>query len=498
MAMTFCLLIPLISGVLSLAFRNHLHIQRGISLSGMVFGLMNVTWLLLNHLEGQVSTLSPGNWPVPFGISLAIDLFSALFLVATNFIALVVLIYATKQLNAFEQRCFFFPLSQFLILGVNGALLTADLFNLYVWFEVMLLSSFVLLVLGRKKSQMAGGLVYVTLNLISSLIFLSAIGLLYGKIGTLNFADMAQKLAAHPDRFLVQGSAILLLVSFATKSALFPFFFWLPAAYHTPSVSITALFAGLLTKVGVYAIARTFTLIFPLEGNLIHTLLIWMAGLTMVLGVLGAAAQFEIKRILSFHIISQIGYMIMGLTFLTPLGIGAMLYFLFHNMIAKTNLFLISGWIEHSIGTTHLRETGGLFRSQPLLSFLFFTSALALAGIPPLTGFWGKLALIQAGFEVEAYGLVGTSLAVGVLTLFSMTKIWAEAFWKSPPQDAPKPKTAVPWGIKGPVIAFSFGLLVMSVWAGPLLNVMSEAGAALLSPTAYVSALMTGVTGSTP
>ncbi len=497
------LLIPLISAMLCLFFRNDVEVQKRVSLTAMIV-LLGASVALLQHcLTGDIHTVSVGGWQGPFGIVLVGDLLSSIILLACSVVSLAVMSYGVAQLPERETRRFFYPLALLLILGVNGSLLTGDLFNLYVWFEVMLLASFVLLALGRRKDQLEGALKYVTLNLVASLIFLSAVGILYGKLGTLNMADLAAKLAVEQDSFLVDSSAVLLLVAFGIKAALFPFFFWLPASYHTPAVTISALFAGLLTKVGVYAILRVFTLIFDIQAGHLHTLLVWIAGLTMVVGVLGAAAHFEIKRILSFHIVSQIGYMIMGITFLTPLALGGVIFFVVHNMIAKTNLFLIAGIIEKRCGTTDLKKTGGLFTTAPGLSALFLISAIALAGLPPLSGFWAKFTLVKAGFEVEAYWIVGISLAVGIMTLFSMTKIWAEAFWKSKPEtgsesasaeDTPEASVSAPvfisrW-MQVPVVAFAVIAVCMGLFSEPFLHAMTMAGEQLLNPQGYIDAVL--------
>ncbi|MEM6600120.1 MAG: Na+/H+ antiporter subunit D [Verrucomicrobiota bacterium] len=487
------LLIPLVSATLCLFFRVDLEVQRRVSLAAMILLTVASAMLLGQTLGGEIHAVSVGGWQGPFGIVLVGDLLSSIMLMACSAVSLAVMAYGVGQLPELESRRFFHPLALLLVLGVNGSILTGDLFNLYVWFEVMLLASFVLLALGRRKDQLEGALKYVTLNLVASLIFLSAVGILYGKLGTLNMADLAAKLAEEQDSFLVNSSAVLLLVAFGIKAALFPFFFWLPASYHTPAVTISALFAGLLTKVGVYAILRVFTLIFDIQTGHLQTVLVWIAGFTMVVGVLGAAAHFEIKRILSFHIVSQIGYMIMGITFLTPLALGGVIFFIVHNMVAKTNLFLIAGIVEKKCGTTDLNRTGGLFAQAPGLSALFLVSAIALAGLPPLSGFWAKFTLVKAGFEVEAFWIVGISLAVGIMTLFSMTKIWAEAFWKSAPEDVLDDTTAsqpISSWLMTPVVIFAAVAACMGLFAEPFLNTMTLAGEQLLEPRAYIEAVL--------
>jgi multicomponent Na+:H+ antiporter subunit D len=280
-------------------------------------------------------------------------------------------------------------------MGVNGAFITGDVFNLYVWFEVMLISSFVLITMGKKKEQLEGGIKYLALNLVGSFFFLAGLGLLYGKTGTLNMAHLAEILKNDEQALMMNTSGILFFVAFGIKAAVFPLYFWLPSSYHTPNIAITSLFAGLLTKVGVYTLFRFFTLFFVHDQHFWHTLLLLVAGFTMVSGGMAAASYYETRRILSYHIISQIGYMIMGLGIFTPLAIGGAIYFTIHNMIAKTGTFLAAGMICKIKGTYNLKEVGGLYKQNPLLAILFIVPAFALAGVPPLAGFFVKFLLIK-------------------------------------------------------------------------------------------------------
>jgi multicomponent Na+:H+ antiporter subunit D len=366
----------------------------------------------------------------PFGITLVADLLSAIMVVLAGLMGLAVAVYSLASIDQQREAFGYYPLLHILLMGVCGAFLTGDIFNLYVWFEVMLIASFVLLALGSERPQIEGAIKYVTLNLMSSAIFLAAVGILYGVVGTLNMADLAVKLPTVTPPGLVTTLAMLFLVAFGVKAAVFPLFFWLPASYHTPPVAVSAIFAGLLTKVGVYAMIRVFTLLFVQNVGYTHTLILVMAGLTMLTGVLGAVAQNEFRRILSFHIVSQIGYMIMGLGLCTRLALAGSVFYIVHHIIMKTNLFLVSGVAYRLRGTFELKDLGGLYQAHPLLALLFLIPALSLAGMPPLSGFFAKLVLLQAGLEMGQYVIVAVALAVGLLTLVSMTKIWAEAFWK--------------------------------------------------------------------
>jgi multicomponent Na+:H+ antiporter subunit D len=288
---------------------------------------------------------------------------------------------------------------------------------------------------------------------------------------------------------------MLFLVAFGIKAAIFPLFFWLPASYHTPPVAVSAIFAGLLTKVGVYALIRVFTLLFVQDVSYTHSLILIVAGLTMVTGVLGAAAQDEFRRILSFHIVSQIGYMLMGLALFTPLALAGSIFYIIHHIIVKTNLFLISGVVYRLSGTYQLKKLGGLYQSSPGIAMLFLIPALSLAGIPPLSGFWAKFTLVRAGLEVEQYAIVATALGVGLLTLFSMTKIWAEAFWKEKPaagdEDAARTnQTGLPLLL--PIIILATVTVSIGLITEPVFRLASQAAEQLLNPADYIRAVLGG------
>jgi multicomponent Na+:H+ antiporter subunit D len=385
----------------------------------------------------------------------------------------------------------YYPLLHILLMGVCGAFLTGDIFNMYVWFEVMLIASFVLLALGSERPQIEGAIKYVTLNLMSSAIFLAAVGILYGVVGTLNMADLAVKLPEVAPPGLVTTLAMLFLVAFGVKAAVFPLFFWLPASYHTPPVAVSAIFAGLLTKVGVYALIRVFTLLFVQNVGYTHTLILVIAGLTMLTGVLGAVAQNEFRRILSFHIVSQIGYMIMGLGLFTRLALAGSVFYIVHHIIVKTNLFLVSGVAYRLHGTGELKDLGGLYQAHPMLALLFLIPALSLAGLPPLSGFFAKLALLQAGLEVGQYIIVVVALAVGLLTLVSMTKIWAEAFWK-PATHPPASIVLSPRTLLLPIAMLATLTVLIGLAAGPLFALSMQAADQLLNPRDYIQAVLGG------
>lgn len=492
------LIIPLATAVAGLLAWNRRGVQRLLGICGTMALLgAGVALLAIVQRQGVVS-VQAGNWPAPFGITLVADLFSAVMVVVAGAMGLAVAVYSLASADIEHESLGYHPLMQVLLLGVCGSLLTGDLFNLYVWFEVMLIASFVLLALGGRREQMEGAIKYVALNLIASAFFLAGIGILYGMAGTLNMADLARQLREVPHGGTVPVIAALLFAAFGIKSAVFPLFFWLPASYHTPPVAVTTIFSALLTKVGVYVLVRIFTLIFVQEAEAGQALILAAAGLTMVTGVLGAVAQHEMRRLLSFHIVSQIGYLVMGLGLLTPLALAGTVFFMVHVIAAKSALFLVAGIVKRLTGTTELGELGGLYEGRPLVGMLFLVPAMALAGIPPLSGFWAKLALVRAGLLEGRYVVVAAALAVSILTLFSMTKIWAEAFWKDRPVPPGEPRVLYhphvagrAWLLLGmPALLLALTTVVMGVGAEPVFRLSLAAADQLLNPDLYIAAVL--------
>jgi multicomponent Na+:H+ antiporter subunit D len=494
------ILIPLATAALTLIAARALRIQRALSFAGMASLLITGIVILLHVDEHGIAVAQAGGWAAPYGITLVADRLSALLVTAAGVVGLATTVFTGFSLDRRRERASFYPLLNVLLMGVCGSFLTGDLFNLYVCFEVMLMASFVLLTLGGTRAQLEGGLKYLILNLVSSAIFLTAGGLLYRAVGTLNMADIAEQVAAYPDTGLMDTLAMLFLVAFGLKAAMFPFFFWLPASYHTPPPVVSAVFAGLLSKVGVYALLRTFTMMFTGHLAFTHTVLAVLACATMIAGVLGAVAQMEIRRILSFQIVSSIGFLILGLALMSKIALAGAVFYLLHNIVVKTNLFFLAGVIEKLRGHGDLRRLGGLWRERPVLSVLFLVSALSLAGIPPLSGFWAKLVLLRAGLEGEWYWAVGIAVVVALLTLYSMTKIWALAFWKDAPTNEfaftgreleVREKSARRAML--PVVALTIVTVAIGFLAGPIFEMAMATAEQLLDPSQYVTAVLGGV-----
>mgnify|MGYP006274120081 FL=1 len=491
--LTTPLAIPFVTAVAAYLLRHGPH-AAWISVAGAAAQLVASGVLMVAVLNEGVIAGQMGAWPAPFGITLVADLLSAVMVVITAITALAVAVYALGDVSETQERLGYHALFQVLIAGVTGAFLTGDLFNLYVWFEVMLIASFGLLVLGGSRAQLDGGIKYVTLNLVSTILFLTGVGLLYGMTGTLNMADLAVTVPQLEQQGLLTVVAVLFMIAFGVKAAVFPLFFWLPAAYHTPAFSVSAVFAGLLTKVGVYALIRMFTLVFTGDVAFTHTILLWVAGFTMVTGVLGAAAQQDFRKILSFHIVSQIGYMILGLALFTPLAIVGAVFYLVHHIIVKANLFLVSGVANRLTGSTELGRIGGLYASAPLLAALFLVPAFSLAGFPPLSGFWAKYVVVKASLDAEAWILAAAALVVGALTIYSMTKIWAEAFWKPHPDGTAPALSAIPVRERVALVAPIAGLAALTCVIGfapePFVRFAEASAAQLIDPSDYIATVL--------
>jgi multicomponent Na+:H+ antiporter subunit D len=488
------LVLPLAGAGLSQALARLLRLQRVLGVLVLTATLIASIALAIRVDRETMVIARIGGWEAPVGITLAADLLSAIMLVVSSAMVLAVLIYAIGSPRTADQAPFFHPVYLVLAAGVSAAFLTSDLFNLFVAFEVMLTASYVLITLGGTRDQVRHGMTYVVISLLASTLFITAVGLVYAATGTVSMADLSVKLAGI-DPVLRNALGSLFLVVFGVKAAIFPLFFWLPDSYPTAPAPITAIFAGLLTKVGLYAIIRSQTLLFP-SGSGPSELLLVLAALTMTIGVLGAISHDDVKRILSFHIISQIGYMVFGLGLFTLAGLAGAVFYVVHHIIVKTSLFLVGGLIEHATGTGQLHRLGGLSHSAPLLAGLFLLPALSLAGIPPLSGFMAKLALVQAGLAAGTGTMVAVSLAVSFLTLYSMIKIWAGVFWGKP--DEPPP---IPQEIEGTRLQFprlmlvpTAGLVLASlafvVAAGQLYALGERAAASLLDPSVYVQAVL--------
>lgn len=487
------IVLPLVGAALSVLVGRSRVAQRVVGLIVLAVLVVVSVVLLVDVDRNGTLVAEAGGWPAPLGITLVADRFATILLVVAEVVLLAVLLYAIGEPGAERNHVGFQSVYLVLAAGIGASFLTGDLFNLFVAFEMMLTASYVLLTLGGTREQVRSGMTYVVISLIASTLFVTALALLYSATGTVNMADLAIRLGELPSGVRTMF-AVLLLVVFGIKAAVFPLFFWLPDSYPSAPSPITAVFAGLLTKVGVYAIVRTQLLLFP-DDSRPATLLLAVAATTMVIGVLGAIAQDDIRRILSFTIISQIGYMVMGLGFFTVAGIAAVVYSMLHHIIVKTSLFLVGGLIEHSSGSNRLSRIGGMVRTTPVLAAMFLVAALGLAGIPPLSGFISKYGLIDAGVASRHYAVIAVSLVVSLLTLFAMIRIWMGAFW-SPPEESGSPTPRPVSRAGGPALMVTpTAILVaasvaIAVAAGPLYSLSERAASQLLDRQAYIDKVL--------
>jgi len=486
------ILVPLVSATLGILARQHVVAQRWISISGVTIHLIIGFVLISQILDQGYLTIQIGGWQAPYGITLVADILAAIMILFTSLIGFSVILYSLMSCKQDGFSPAFHPLVHFLLMGASGAFLTGDIFNLYVCFEIMLMASFALMTLEGRAEQTEGAVKYVVLNLLSSAIFLTGLGLLYAKAGTLNMADISlisQQAVADDKAGPIRLAGLLFLVTFSVKAGMFPFFFWLPASYHTPSIPVSALFSGILTKVGVYALIRLHTLIMPGEV-LGYKLLLTLGVATMLIGVFGAASQMHIRRILSFHIISQIGYIVVGLAIKTPMALASAIFFIGHNIIAKGNLFLVAGIASDRIGSEKLHKTGGMWKASPQLGIIYLISACSLAGLPPLSGFVAKLSIVWATVESELWWVMAAAIFTGAFTLYSMIKIWVEVFWKDHPDPSRYLGLDKETKCLFPVSLLALIIVIIGLGGGPLFDVCLRAGEQLVDTTGYIQAVL--------
>jgi multicomponent Na+:H+ antiporter subunit D len=463
--------------------------------------------LVLRVLEQGPVSMTMGKWLPPFGISFTADLMGATFALAAAVVTLLLLVYLQMDAPERAKRDGLYPLTLLLLGGVSGSFLTGDLFNLYVWFEVMLIASFGLMVLGGRNLQLDGTVKYGFLNFLATTFFLIGLGLIYGLTGTLNMADLIG-VAGAANPAAMASVAALFLLAFGMKAAAFPVNAWLPASYHTPPAAISALLAGLLTKVGVYALLRTLVALLPAGREVLEPVLMIVAGATLLLGPMGAIAETNLRRALGFLVIGGIGATIAGMALPTPEGVAGSAVYILHAMLTMTALYLLAGLVEKLTGETDTRKMGGLYAAASWPSILFFALILAVSGVPPLLGFWPKLLLIEAGLDASgivtgtidwgALVLTGTLLANALLTLIAGTRLWSHIFWRAGPEgpmaETPNPNlrrltSREAWLGVWPVSLMALLVVLLGLWPQPLFELGFTAARDLLEPVRYIEAV---------
>lgn len=511
------IILPAVAAALALILSKYLTAQRTITLPVLAFLIgLNATMLYVVDREG-IQTLQLGGWDAPIGITLVADRLSVSMLTVSSIVLFSVMWYAISQGirdgGKDEPVAVFLPTYLLLSMGVNLAFLAGDLFNLYVGFEVLLVASYVLLTLGASPARVRSGVGYVMVSMASSMVFLFGLAMVYASVGTLNMAHVGLRMEDVPSGTRSAIFAVL-LVAFGIKAAVFPLDSWLPDSYPTAPSLVTAVFAGLLTKVGVYSIIRARSIIFT-DGSL-DTMLMWVALATMLIGILGAMAQNDIKRLLSFTLVSHIGYMIFGVALGSAQGLSGAIFYAIHHILVQTSLFLVVGLVERQAGSSSLRRLGSLAYISPLLAILYFIPAINLGGIPPFSGFLGKIMLIEAGAEDGswlAWVLIAGAVVTSLLTLYTMVLVWSKAFWRDR-KDAPDGATALarpaplvdiqdevavkdrndvgrmPWGMVFSTALLVSASLAVSVLAGPLSSITGRAAESAQDVNIYRAAVL--------
>lgn len=476
-------------GALLLMLRHHLRWQAAFASGGLLLMLAANAALLARVLADGPLAMTMGRWLPPFGISFVADTLGAGFALVATFVALICAVFSARDIDATDRRYGFYPFLMLMMAGVNGAFLTGDVFNLYVWFEVFLIASFGLLILGSERAQIDGAVKYAILNLLATALFLIATAYLYGAFGTLNMADIATKVPGLRGSAPLMTIAALYLLAFGMKAAAFPLNFWLPASYHTPRIVTAALFGGLLTKIGVYALLRSLVMIFPVERAALSPVIEWVAISTMILGVMGALAQTDVRRMFGFLVISGVGIMLSGLALGTPLGVSGTILYAVHSMLVMSALYLLAGAMREAGGSFLLTELGGIYRKSPFLTVAAFLLFLAAAGLPPGSGLWPKVMLVKASIDAGGWWLAGAILVSGLLTTITLGRVFVLAFWRDEQEGNAADMTT---GFVrnpatfAPLVVLAIPIVVLGIFPEQIIRLADIASAGLLDNSAYI------------
>ncbi|MEP9370991.1 Na+/H+ antiporter subunit D [Mesorhizobium sp. KR1-2] len=489
-------IIPLIFGALLLMFRHEMRWHGIAALVGLAALMGAEVALFARVLEHGPVSMTMGSWLPPFGISFTVDLLGATFALTSGSIAFVCAVFTLRDIGVTGRRYGFYPFMMLMMAGVSGAFLTGDIFNLYVWFEVFVISSFGLLILGSEKAQIDGASKYAILNLVATTLFLIATAYLYGIFGTLNMADIVRKADGVRGGAPLMTLATLYLLAFGMKAAAFPVNFWLPASYHTPRIVVAALFGGLLTKIGIYALLRTLVMLFPVERAALADLIGWVAVATMILGVLGALAQSDTRRIFGFLVTSGVGVMLAGLSLGTETGISGAIFYAIHSMLIMTALYLLAGMMKERGGSFSLHELSGLYRNSPFLAAIALVLAAAVAGLPPASGLWPKVMLVKAAMDASAWWLAGAILLSGFLTTITLGRVFLLAFWRDHAGGHETRGTALPLLGYAALVALTVPIVVLGLFPEPVIRIANMAAAGLLHSSGYVGAVFAAGGGS--
>lgn len=483
------LVLCVLMGAVLLMVRKNTGLQPLIAIPGFVLLVVVDAALLARVIAEGPITMTMGRWLPPFGIAFTVDLLGAILTLVSGIAALAAGIYGAGDVNDSGRRYGFYPFLFLMMAGVSGAFLTGDVFNLYVWFEVLLIASFGLLILGSERGQIDGATKYAFLNLVATTLFLIATGYLYGIFGTLNMADIATKAPEMSDKAPLITLVSLFVLAFGMKAAAFPVNFWLPASYHTPRVVVSALFAGLLTKVGVYALMRIVLLLFPAERDVLAMMIALVAAATMLLGAVGALAQTDFRRLLGYLVVSGIGIMFAGIALASPGGLSGTVFYAVHSMVVMTALYLASGLAARVSGGFSIALTGGIYRSHVALAGMTLMLFFAVSGLPPFSGFWPKVVLVKASLDVGAWWLATAILLSGFLTTIAVGRVWLLTYWRNAPAEESAVAAPAPISVFVdylPLTMLTAIVVILGVFPQQILELSQIAAEQLLNPVGYI------------
>lgn len=480
--------IPLLVGVILVFFPKQLNFQRVMTFLASLANLIISIRLLKQIQIDGILKIEFGNWESPFGILFVADSFAVLLVLTTSLISGIILLYAAHSIGEKREELYFYPFMNFLIAGVNGSFLTGDLFNLFVTFEVMLLASYALITLGANKKQLQESIKYVAINVLASSLFLIAIAYLYGAVGTLNMAHIASRLQESGQTPLLTVISLCFLIVFSLKSGLL-LYQWLPGSYSTPPTAIAALFGALLTKVGIYSIYRVFTLIFYHEPQVTHLIIGIMAVLTIIGGSLGAIAYADVRYVVSYNVVIAVGFILAALAIFTLPSMTGAIYYLLHDMIVKALLFLLIGTVVYLTHTSKVEDMSGLIRNYPLLGWMFFITVLSLTGIPPLSGFLGKVLVGQGALEAGSYVLLTVTFLSSLVVLYSLLRVFMGTFWGETiiSEEEQKP---LKWQLLLPSGLLVILTLLLGLFPEAISPFVDDAAHTLMNPDVYIQAIL--------